>query len=229
MTKTIQTARSKKGTERVFEQLKLVKTDPLTGDDTVTHHVIKSRLPAEPPFVKLYIDDLSKLLDVTEAPKRLLLLLVERLDYDGFISITPAARKRMCERLGIKPQTFANYLQNLVKSDLLRSAGRGEYCVNPLYFAKGDWSQIVQLRDAYKSGLELRISYEPDGRKVVRAVQRSVSPQLPLFEELCENSVVPFEAQTETFSRVHESPEALKEHLREAPEENPRRAFSKAK
>jgi len=222
--KSIAPARSKKTTERIVEQLKLVETDPITGGERVRSHIVKSRLPSEPPFVKLYIEDLSRLLDITDAPKRLLLLLVERLDFDGFISLTPAARKRMCERLGIRPQTFANYMQQLLKSDILRSAGRGEYCVNPNYFARGDWGQIAQLREAYAAGLELRIAYTPDGRREVRAVQRSVDPQLPLFEE-----VAPAPVTHVTTTREHDGRAAFHDFIRETPEEDPRRKWRAAK
>ena len=67
-------------------------------------------------------------------PRNLLYHLVRRLDYEGFISLTPAARERIALACGIDVRTMSNYLTTLCKTDVLRHAGRGEYLMNPNFF-----------------------------------------------------------------------------------------------
>lgn len=200
--------KSRKSKERIMEQTKVVRTD-LQGNTYVSHHVTKVRLPSEPPFVKLYIEDLSKLLNVKDAPKNLLLMLVQKLDYEGFISITPFDRERIANRLGINKQTLANYLQKLIKSNIIRNIGRGAFQVNPHLFAKGDWAQIIQQREAYNMGLELRLTYDGEKRQI-EAIPRSEQKQLPFDEGI-----------------IFEDENQRRDFYKEYPEKNPRDEYNK--
>jgi len=137
--------------------------DKETGEITQESTTSVVRLPAEPPYVKLYLDDLCALVNVQDGQKRLLLALLRRLDYDGYIALTPRFRKELCEKLDIKDQTLRNQLTGLVKSDLLRKAGTNEYIANPNFFARGEWKNIVEQRAAF----QMRITYTEAGRKIV--------------------------------------------------------------
>lgn len=137
--------------------------DHETGEVTRSEHSKVINLPQEPPYVKMYIDDLGRLLDVPAGPRTVLYQLVRRLDYDGFISLTPAARKRIAEACEIGVPTMSNYLTSLVQSKILKHVGRGEYEMNPHLFAKGDWKDISKRRQDF----ELSISYSADGKRVV--------------------------------------------------------------
>lgn len=121
------------------------------------------RLPQEPRYVKMYIEDLGRLLDVPPGPRDILYHLVRRLDYEGLIGLTPGARQRICETANIKPQTLANYLTTLCKKNVLKHVGRGEYEMNPRYFAKGDWKDIAKRRSAF----EMTVRYSPDGQRII--------------------------------------------------------------
>lgn len=121
------------------------------------------RLPQEPPFVKLYLEDVAKVLELPQGPQSLLLALVRKLDFDGMISLTPTARDRISDTLKIKVTTFNNYLTTLVEREVLKRVGRGEYEMNPHLLAKGDW-QAVQKR---RANFRLTVIYKPDGTKTV--------------------------------------------------------------
>jgi hypothetical protein len=149
---------------------KIVQLEQKTEVDYETGQVTKQtnskviNLPQEPPYVKMYIDDVGKLLDVPPGPRMVLYQLVRKLDYEGFISLTPAARERIAKACDISVRTMSNYLTMLSASGILRHAGRGEYEMNPNLFAKGDWKDIAKRRQDF----ELSIQYRSDGSKVLK-------------------------------------------------------------
>lgn len=120
------------------------------------------RLPSEPPYVKMYLDDLCVVVNAPESLKTLLLHLLRRLDYDGFITLSPRSRKDIGKSLGIADQTFRNRLNDLCKKDLIRRVSTNEYQVNPNYFAKGEWKSVCAQRKTF----QMRITYGPKGRSI---------------------------------------------------------------
>lgn len=169
---------------------KIIQIEQRTEVDYETGAVTKStdsrviQLPQEPPYVKMYIDDVGKILDVPPGPRMVLYQLVRKLDYDGFISLTPAARERIASACQIGVATMSNYLTQLCKTGILRHAGRGEYEMNPNLFAKGDWKDIAKRRQKF----ELSISYGEDGTRVVkgRAVPSETQLELDVDRRLAE-------------------------------------------
>lgn len=137
-----------------------------TNTEGVVVEAEKSRiinLPVEPPFVKMYLEDISRLFDVPAGPRVVLYQLVRKMDYEGFISLTAPARKRIAESCSLSVGAFNNYLTDLCKADILRNIGRGEYEVNPHLFAKGDWQSISKRRQAF----QLSIIYDKNGKRTV--------------------------------------------------------------
>jgi len=120
-------------------------------------------LPSEPPFVKMYLEDISRLFDVPAGPRVVLYQLVRKMDYEGFISLTPAARKRIAESCDLSVGAFNNYLTDLCKVSILRNIGRGEYEVNPHIFAKGEWKDISKRRQSF----QLSVIYDKNGKRTV--------------------------------------------------------------
>ena len=148
----------------VYETVKKA-VDKETGVEVSTESATVSRLPSEPNFVKLYIDDLSSILKIPDGPKSLIWLLVRQMSYDGIIAVTPGTRRRMSEELSIKEKTLRNYLWSLCQSDVLRRIERGEYELNPSYFGKGHWSNIYARRRAWA---KLEIVYDSEGHRQVQ-------------------------------------------------------------
>ena len=149
---------------RVVYETVETTVDKETGEEVETKSAKVMRLPSEPAFVKLYIDDLSAILRIPDGPKSLIWLLVRQMTYDGIIPVTAGTRRRMSEELGIKETTFRNYLSKLTHSDVLKRVERGEYELNPNLFGKGDWASIYQRR---KSWAKLEVTYDAEGRREV--------------------------------------------------------------
>ena len=136
--------------------------DNETGEITNSLNSKVIRHPAEPPYIKLYINDLCLLTSVQNSLKDLLFLLLRKLDYDGFITLSTRYRKDICEKLEIKNQTLRNRLSQLVQKGLLIHEGVNEYIANPFYFARGDWKKIVEQREAF----QMKITYTEQGRTI---------------------------------------------------------------
>lgn len=124
------------------------------------------RINPEPPYVKMYIDDICDIVNAPASLKPLLILALRKLDYDGYISLSTRYRRQMCESLGIKDGTLRNRLNMLVKHGFFKSVGGSEYKVNPYYFARGDWKNIVEQRRDF----ELKIRYSSTGEKTIETV-----------------------------------------------------------
>jgi len=155
--------------QKILQMTETQTINEETGEIKTLETTRTKMVPKEPSYIKMYLDDLGKLFDLPKGPRELLYVLVQRMDYDGFISITASAKDRLCEKLSIQKQTFANYLNTLSKSSILRNVGRGEYEVNPHLFAKGEWKDIAKRRQAFS----LTITYSPEGRRTLRTESSS--------------------------------------------------------
>ncbi|MDJ0903291.1 MAG: replication/maintenance protein RepL [Xenococcus sp. MO_188.B8] len=129
------------------------------------------QFPNEPPFIKLYIEDLTAILKLPKGTKDLLYSLLMKMDYENIVTLTSRSKKEIAERVNIKIQTFDNYLRKLVDAGIFKRIGRGEYKVNPNLFARGDWGNISRQRDEWM----LTITYESNGTRKIegKAVNRA--------------------------------------------------------
>ena len=121
-------------------------------------------LPVEPPFVKLYTDNLSALFRLTGGENGVLYCLVRRVDFDGFININLALKKRIAKEIGTENVgVIANAITSLKKHGIIRATGeRSEYMLNPNLFAKGDWKAISKMRELF-DGITLTMSVTSSG------------------------------------------------------------------
>jgi len=123
------------------------------------------QMPAEPEYIKLYLEDINK---IYELPNNSILYeIMKKMDYDGIISLNKYNKDKICEILNLKPQTLNNYLQDLKKKDILQPIGRGSFMPNPNLFGKGTWKEIYNRRKKYTE-IKLQISYKADGTKEIQ-------------------------------------------------------------
>lgn len=151
---------------KVSKITEMVSVNSETGEVLHKNVVTEFRLPKEPSYVKLYLDDLGQVLKLAPGSKNLLHELAFRLDYEGYVSLSAVTRERICNNLNIKPQTLKNYLQDLKKTGFLLPVGTNCFKINPNYFAKGDWHNVFKQRKEY-AGMELRIRYNADGGREI--------------------------------------------------------------
>ena len=112
----------------------------------------------EPKFVKVYLKDISNLSGLPLAVQPLLFEIMAKVDYKGILSISANFRKELCEYLNISRPTLRNRLAILTKKGIMKSVGGGDYEMNPDYFAKGTWKDIVLRKKNFKLEIEYSIS-----------------------------------------------------------------------
>ena len=142
---------------------RLTQVDHETGEITRENIVQSTGFMSEPPYIKMYLDDLSQILDIPSGPRAVLDLMLLKLDYEGYITLSTRYRRQMADTLGIQDQSLRNCINRLVKSNIISNSGRGEYQVNPFLFARGDWKRVCEMREDFT----LKITYsEKGGRRI---------------------------------------------------------------
>lgn len=158
---------SSKGGKVLNFQRETTEVDRQTGEITKETTTNVYKMPSEPPYVKLYIEDLSHLLNLKDHHAALILELIKKMDFENVITLTPSARDRISEKLKIQAQTFRNYLNELLKRDVFRRIGHNEFKANPELFARGSWTEIYERQQAFK----MIVTYSPKGRNVTTELE----------------------------------------------------------
>ena len=139
--------------------------DVETGELHTTETTNVVRLEREPPYVKMYLDDLSKLIGLQSGATMVLHELVSKIDYDGIVTITKGTRERIAKKLNMKESSVRNRISDLTKENVLRRTGYCEYEMNPHLFAKGEWNDIRKRRSNFK----LEITYTEQNERHLEA------------------------------------------------------------
>ncbi len=142
------------------------------------------QMNVEPPFFKVYIEDICLLHEVSIVASGILYELASKMGFDNVVSLGPSVKKRMCERLEIKSQTLENNLGVLVKKGLIHRIGKGEFELNPNLFAKGDWIAISKRRleffkkvqAAKKATFIFEVTHDLD--KGTKTIKGSINPKV---------------------------------------------------
>lgn len=150
-------------TSRRIYQSESTVTDLRTGEAVhhQSHNVV--RLPQEPAYVKLYVQDLGDLIGLTDNEKAVLYMLATKIDFDGIASLNAASRKRIAASCGISNGSFRNAISGLCRKNIMHRIEPNEYEVDPRYFAKGKWRDILHRRQDF----ELRVRYRANGEREV--------------------------------------------------------------
>lgn len=105
-------------------------------------------------FVIMYLDDLSKLNQLSPASTKLLQALCIYLEYDtNEFYLNPARKQELVKYTGLKLETINQGITKLFKKNLLIRINTGTYQMNPKLFFKG--SEMTRAKY-----LELTIRYE---------------------------------------------------------------------
>ena len=126
---------------------------------------------SEPPFVKLYINDISRLIDLSPASSKLLYLLIRHLPYNNMVAMYKPIKDQMVKDLKIEISTLNNSINELNKKGILIRQARGLYILDPDQFGRGSWHDVKKLR--------MTVEYdEESGRKTINTEKFN---QLQLF------------------------------------------------
>jgi hypothetical protein len=118
---------------------------------------------AEPPFVKLYLDTVSYLMDVPKGCSNVLYELLRYIPYtnegeDPYFAINSSIKRIIASKLGCSMSKVEHALTDFVGKKILFRVDTGLYLFNPELFGRGEWKHIKQLR--------LSVVYNNNGKKV---------------------------------------------------------------
>ena len=123
---------------------------------------------SEPPFIKVYLQDVLYLSDLPKSHENILFELLKRATYAGdefgmTVTLSSGMKQIIAKTLGIKNvRSINNALSELVKGEVLFRVATGVYQFNSYFFGKGDWQDIAKLR--------LEINYDAIKGKTFQAI-----------------------------------------------------------
>lgn len=140
---------------------KIIRTDidgTVVSEETNISNTIRI-VEKEPPYMKLYLDDLALLRQLSKMENLILHEIFKITQYNtNRVILNKFYRDEISKKLDIKDQTIRNAISKLSKLDLLIKQGTGVYILNPHYFGIGDWSSL--------KGLRMTIEYTQQGRTI---------------------------------------------------------------
>ena len=140
-----------------------------------------TKLPKEPDYIKLYIDDIGYLMGIQEGHRTILLYIAASVGYDGFVTLTLARKARIAATVGMAVKTIENAITNFLKTGILYREGRCEYQLNPSLFAKGEWRHIRERRESFN----LQISYSTHGKRIL-GIQKKTETYIDIVQKKLE-------------------------------------------
>ena len=142
----------KKTTKTINQEIVKESKDFKTGEIITEVSSKVFTVQREPDYVKLYVQDLSKLKGLTKGTNSILLSLVKRLPYNNELVLVASVKRAIMKETLMSMETVNKALKALVAKDVLIRKDRGLYLMNPNLFARGSWEDIKKIRLSIEYG-----------------------------------------------------------------------------
>ena len=108
----------------------------------------------EEKFVKLYYEDISKLLELNTNEMKVLISHIRYLNYtDNIVMLTPEQKQAVQDKTALSDGSYRNATSQLVKKGLYKRLGQGVFQINPDIIYKGKQGSRARLIiDYYEDG-----------------------------------------------------------------------------
>ena len=130
----------------------------------------KAIFEAEPPYVKMYLEDISRLKQLPQSTNSILTELLSAMNYNNVVPMYKPIKDMICYKLGLSLHTLNKSIDELYRKGILIRKARGLYLLDPHLFGRGTWNDIKQIR--------LTVDYS-NGERQLRS---SITKQIDLFE-----------------------------------------------
>jgi len=114
------------------------------------------RIPQEPAFIKLYLDDILYYHDMPRGLNPILQVFLRNMNWENRLILNSSLKKRMAESINLSVASIEKAITQLVKGEILIREDKGIYLFNPYLFGKGSWEAIHEIR--------LNVTYNLQGR-----------------------------------------------------------------
>ena len=152
------------------ETQRLVNEETGQVKQTVTNTI--SRVPQEPLYVKVYLQDINRIYDLPKGCSPALYEILKEMNWKGIINLPKYTKEQCAAAAGLTLKSFSNCITDLIKKDILKRLGTSVYIANPHLFGQGKWLEIMERRETYN----ITINYTPNGK---REVTSSFDPAIP--------------------------------------------------
>jgi hypothetical protein len=117
------------------------------GEKLFQRHIEESYVSKEPDYVKIYLDNILQINNLSSGIQKTLNVLLKRMAYDNIVVLNAYIKKQMAEELGFNTvQSLNNNINKLVKEGIMIRKGTGTYEMNPFLFGRGSWDNIKKIR-----------------------------------------------------------------------------------
>lgn len=116
----------------------------------------------EDDYIKIYIKHINYLANLPSGLEGLIYELLKNMNYGNKIVINSFIKEDIARNIGKTFNTINQYITKLVESKILIREARGVYYLNPLFYGKGKWKDIADLREK----LMVSVIYE-DGKYTI--------------------------------------------------------------
>ncbi|MGG3542853.1 replication/maintenance protein RepL [Priestia megaterium] len=117
------------------------------GEKLFQRHIEESYVSKEPDYVKIYLDNILQINNLSSGIQKTLNVLLKRMAYDNIVVLNAYIKNQMAEELGFNTvQSLNNNINKLVKEGIMIRKGTGTYEMNPFLFGRGSWDNIKKIR-----------------------------------------------------------------------------------
>lgn len=128
--------------------LKTEKTviDYQTGEIVQETKSRTMKIPNEPDYVKLYVRDIGRMLDLPGRAQDFLNIIVSAMGYNNLFIAHLEVKKQIGRDFNMSIHSVNKYIDVLYKSGILIRKSKMVYLIDPNLFARGKWENIEKLR-----------------------------------------------------------------------------------
>ena len=174
-----------------------IVTDETTGEviSQSKRNVTSSKLPDEPPFIKLYLDCLCKFKDIQISFNSILIEFLKNAswanqDFNGnggqVLYLNKMLKEYIAKKCNVSLKRVEQAITEFVKKGIMRRLGVGTYQFNPSLFGKGEWSDIYNIRAVFDFGTGEAIAQiiKKEEEKINEATEKINTDSKELLEKI---------------------------------------------
>lgn len=135
-----------------------------SGEIINEEHNQTYKVESEPEFIKMFIDDMGKILRFSKSESQLFHAIVSKMNYNNLICTGEPIRSFLCAVTGLNEKNLQKTIKELKTDGVLLpyilngKLHRGWYVVNPNIVGKGKWEHI--------RAMQLNVNYDAQGRSI---------------------------------------------------------------
>jgi len=133
---------------------KKIKDDKVIDTSITT---ITNKQQSEPPFIKLYLQDISRLNGLSNGESNVLYEFVKLIDYENRIQLSKYIKEDIANnKLNCSIKLIEKTLYQCINKGIFMKLGSNTFLANPNIFGKGEWKNILKV--------VMTISYDKTGK-----------------------------------------------------------------